>query len=323
MRGALLATIAALALAAPVQAAKPNTAKSPVSTTKPAPKPKPVGKAKDEAIPLNEELEHIVKEGETLGGIANRAQVPRVLIIEANQLQPPYAVKLGQKLILPRTRHHIVKKGETGFDIAIKYGVPFSAIAVANGLEPDAKLTAGKDLLIPSMFKTAAKPEAAAKPDAANTSESAESAPAIRLAWPIESKIRRGFAPRSKTDDNGDYHEGLDIPAQQGTAVRASAGGTVLFAGKEPERFGNLVVIDHENGWQTAYGFLSKVTVKVGETVKLHERVGLVGHAGQASRDELHFELRRANKPFDPSPYLPKAKKPEPKQDAKKAKPKA
>lgn len=120
--------------------------------------------------------------------------------------------------------------------------------------------------------------------------------------------MRRGFTPRSKTDENGDYHEGLDLPAEQGTAVRAAAAGTVLFAGKEPERFGNMVVIEHGDGWQTAYGFLAKVTVKPGDQVKQRERVGLVGHEGQASRNELHFELRRANRPVDPAQYLPKPK---------------
>jgi len=192
--------------------------------------------------------------------------------------------------------------------VAYQYGVPFGDIAVANGLDPDAKLKKGQKLLIPSVVKQAPKPAASPEPEPTVTPKDEETT-SLTLRWPLEAKVRRGFTPRSKTDDNGDYHEGLDIPATKGTAVRAAASGTVIFAGKEPERFGNLVVVEHENGWQTAYGFLSKVTVVKGDTVTAHERVGLVGHAGQASRDELHFELRRANKPVDPAPYLPKLKK--------------
>ncbi len=55
--------------------------------------------------------------------------------------------------------------------------------------------------------------------------------------------------------------------AREGTAVRASAAGKVMFAGVEPRQFGNLVVVDHGDGWQSAYAFLSRITVKEGEKV--------------------------------------------------------
>jgi murein DD-endopeptidase MepM/ murein hydrolase activator NlpD len=317
MKAALLAlaiTLAATSATSAPAAEKSKTAKSPVSTTKP-PKPDP------DLIPPEEESEHIVREGETLGGIAIRAKVPRVLIIEANRLKEPFAVKTGQRLMLPRTRTHVVKKGETGFDIAMKYGVPFDDIAVANALEMDAALKVGQTLRIPTVIAPP-KPEAKPDPKPEDKSE-AEPTEKPRLTWPLEGKIRRGFTPRGKTDATGDYHEGLDIPADPGTAARAVAGGTVLFAGKEPESFGNLVVIDHGNGWQSAYGFLSKITVKKGAPVAPHERVGLVGHTGKATRDELHFELRRANKPVDPVEFLPKPKKPAAKPSPKKPHPSA
>ena len=103
---------------------------------------------------------------------------------------------------------------------------------------------------------------------------------------------------------NPDYHDGIDIAGQVGAAVRASAGGEVVFAGEEPQSFGRLVLIDHHNGWQTAYGFLGKITVQQGDHVRAGERIGMVGHSGKAKRDELHFELRRANRPVDPVPQL-------------------
>ncbi|MEY4238884.1 MAG: hypothetical protein RL339_1485, partial [Pseudomonadota bacterium] len=80
--------------------------------------------------------EYVVKAGETLGGIANRVEVPRVLIIEANGLKAPYAVRAGQKLVIPRRRTHTVGEDETGLGIALDYGVAWSAIAAANGLDP-------------------------------------------------------------------------------------------------------------------------------------------------------------------------------------------
>lgn len=324
---------------------KSTSAKSPISKAHPA-KPDDAEDTKDaKPVAPEEESEHLVKAGETLDGIAKRAHVPRVLIIEANHLAPPYAVHAGQRLALPRTRHHVVKSGETGFDIAYRYGVPFSAIAVANGLSNDAKVKQGQTLLIPTVLKSAPKPDGGESPkkDKAAASEKLaekpgklakadtptptaattdEDAAPPRLFWPVEGKVRRGFTAREKGDATGDYHDGIDIPATAGTATRAVASGTVLFAGKEPQSFGNLVVIDHGGGWQSAYGFLGKATVAKGDTVTAHERVGLVGHSGKATRDELHFELRRANKPVDPVAFLPKVKKRLAKEDEDKPAPK-
>ena len=95
-----------------------------------AAKPAPV------ASDPKQETSHTVVAGETLGGIAQRSEVPRILIIEANGLKEPYLVREGQVLVIPRRRSHTVKAGETGFAIAMDYGVPWSAIAVANGLDP-------------------------------------------------------------------------------------------------------------------------------------------------------------------------------------------
>jgi murein DD-endopeptidase MepM/ murein hydrolase activator NlpD len=248
------------------------------------------------------ETTHKVAEGETLGGIAARAKVPRVLIAEANGLQPPFAVRLGQTLRIPRTRHHAVKPGDTGFSISMDYAVPWEQIALANNLDPQAPVKAGQDLLIPTLLDPpAAGPRTlvpAPRPAAAALAGSA--APrAARFAWPLSGPVRRGYAAGSN------YHDGIDIPAPKGTMVRAAAAGTVTFAGKEKDQFGNLVVLDHGGGWFTAYGFLSRVTVKEGAKVAAGERVGLVGDTGLAKGDELHFEVRQDGKPIDPLQQLP------------------
>lgn len=240
------------------------------------------------AAPPEEETEHVVEPGETLMGIANRARVPRVLIAEANRLKPPYALRAGQKLMIPRTRRHTVKRGETGFTIAYNYAVPWTAIATANGQNADAPIRPGQVLLIPTVIGSPARaePEAAAAP---------------RFAWPLSGPIRRGFSARGGSD----YHDGLDIRAAAGTAVRAVEAGKVIFAGDEPRQFGKLVVVDHGDGWHSAYAFLSRITVKDGDDVRKGERVGLVGSTGLAKGEELHFEIRRDNRPVDPLPRLP------------------
>lgn len=241
---------------------------------------------------------HVVAAGETLGGIAQRAKVPRVLIAEANGLTPPYSVRVGQKLNIPRTRHHTVETGDTGFSISYKYGVPWEQIAVANGMDPKKPVKLGQDLLIPTLLEPPAMMPAGrapvASPAAVPTSGKA------RFLWPVTGPVRREFRAGS------DYHDGIDITAPKGTMVRAAGAGTVKFAGNEKEQFGNLVVLDHGDGWFTAYGFLSRVTVKQGARVAAGERIGLVGSTGLAKGDELHFEVRQDGKPMDPLDELPK-----------------
>jgi len=269
-----------------IEARKPDAAK-------PAAKPAP-GNPETESY-------HLVQTGETLGGIAARAKVPRVLIAEANGLPPPHAVRVGQKLLIPRTRHHTVAAGDTGFSIAMQYGVPWEQVALANSLDPAKPVKVGQALLIPTLLDPPPSAKIPAPPPQILLAPPAAKPKAPRFAWPVSGPLRRGFAAGS------DYHDGVDITAAKGTAVRAAAAGTVKFAGKEKEQFGNLVVLDHGDGWYTAYGFLNRITVKEGANVAAGERIGMVGSSGMAKGSELHFEVRREGKPVDPLDELPSA----------------
>ena len=261
--------------------------------------------AAGEPLPAERETEHVVTAGETLMGVANRAKVPRVLIIEANGLKAPYALRTGQKLKIPRTRRHTVARGDSGFTVAYRYAVPWKDIAVANGLSEDAPLKPGQVLLIPTLIATADPAPPASAASAAASAAAATAASATKIfGWPLQGTVRRGFTARTESD----YHDGIDIRTPVGTAVRATAPGKVLFAGAEPRQFGNLVVIDHGNGWTSSYAFLSRVTVSENEDVRAGERIGLSGRTGMAKGPELHFELRRNNRPVDPAGELPEAK---------------
>lgn len=262
--------------------------------------------AEDKAPAPKSDTEHVVKPGETLGGIASRAEVPRVLIIEANGLKAPYALRAGQKLVIPRRRSHTVKDGETGFSIALDYGVPWPTIAAANAMKVDAPVRTGQKLAIPTV---AARPTTAPAPGPLQrASPSASPAaladtPAPKFAWPLSGKVRRPFLVAGAKDGP---HEGIDVLSPEGTAVRASAAGTVIFAGQGPEDYGLTVILFHGGRWTTTYSFLSKVTVKEGDPVRAGERVGLVGETGLATEPQLHFEVRRNRVPLDPVKYLPK-----------------
>lgn len=257
------------------------------------------------------ETEHLVRSGETLSGIAKRADVPRVLIIEVNGLKPPYVVKSGQKLLIPRRRDHVVGKGETSFGIAMDYGVPWSTIAAANGLDPKAKIKPGQKLTIPTVSRLPSVPEPAPAPSPTVASTSSPSTPApiplaatppTRFSWPVPGEIRRGFVGRK---GKASYHDGIDILADDGKAVRASAAGTVIFAGDGPPEYGKTVIIHHGGRWTTTYSYLGKITVKDGQKVKAGQKIGKVGHTGLATEPQLHYEIRRNRVALDPEVYLP------------------
>ena len=267
-----------------------DAAKPPKSALKTAPNPKT-------------ETSHVVQPGETLGGIADRAEVPRVLIIEANRLKAPYVVKAGQTLVIPRRRSHTVKAGETGFDIAMDYGVPWDEIAAANGLKRAAKVKPGQQLAIPTLVSgAAAVPVADASPSISTdppTGLPDTIAPAF--AWPVQGKVRRGFTAPSGSNQG---HDGIDVLADESAAVRAAAKGEVIFAGPGPQEYGLTVIVYHAGRWTTTYSYLGKITVKVGDKVRAGERIGLVGQTGLASEPQLHFEIRRNKLALDPARYL-------------------
>ena len=248
--------------------------------------------------------EWTVAPGETLGGIARKVEVPRVLIIEANALKAPFHVRIGQTLVIPRRRERVVKAGETGFSIAYDLGVPWREIATASGLDPAAPLRPGQKLIVPTPSKPA---PAAAAVRAAEDEGRAEAARAlakdapVAFAWPLEGDVRRGFTARSLPRP----HDGIDIPAEAGTAVRAAAPGKVVFAGLEPKTYGQLVILEHGKGWFSAYAKVAKVTVRKGARVRPGERLGLVGDTGSTPQTELHFEIRRKTAPVDPLLLLP------------------
>lgn len=287
-----MSRLAALALALSALAAAPLLAEDAKKTGASDPK---------------SETTHVVKAGETLGGIASRAEVPRVLIIEANGLKAPYALKAGQKLVIPRRRTHVVKAGETGFQIAMDYGVPWTAIAAANAMKPGDEVKVGQKLAIPTVSaKAVASPSPSPLPSPSASPAAMVDTPAPKFAWPLSGKVRRPFLAAGVKDGP---HEGIDVLSPEGTAVRAAAAGQVIFAGQGPEDYGMTVIVFHGGRWTTTYSFLSKVTVKEGDTVKAGERVGLVGETGMATEPQLHFEVRKNKVPLDPAKYLSKPKK--------------
>ncbi len=125
--------------------------------------------------------------------------------------------------------------------------------------------------------------------------------PAIR---PVNGWVTSGFGYR-KSPFTGlrSFHKGLDIAAKKGTPIKATADGTVTFAGTQGP-MGNMVTIDHGHGLITRYGHLHKILKERGDTVKRGEIVGEVGSTGRSTGSHLHYEVHVKGVPVNPQKYI-------------------
>ena len=98
-------------------------------------------------------------------------------------------------------------------------------------------------------------------------------------------------------------HNGLDISGSRWTPVYATANGVVTVSQRE-NGYGNLVVIDHGNGFRTKYGHLNRILVGKGEIVKRFELIGYMGSTGTATGVHVHYEVLRDGKAIDPKRFI-------------------
>jgi len=118
------------------------------------------------------------------------------------------------------------------------------------------------------------------------------------ISTPVRGTVTSNFGPRG-----GRNHDGIDIAAPAGTAVRAAACGTVSLAGQQ-SGYGNIVCITHTSQFSTCYAHLSRFGVTSGAQVQQGQVIGYVGCTGSCTGPHLHFETRVNGQPQDPRTYL-------------------
>ena len=101
----------------------------------------------------------------------------------------------------------------------------------------------------------------------------------------------------------GSTHTGIDVGAPTGTAIKAAAGGTVIFSGWKGT-LGKLIVVSHGNGIQTYYAHCSSLLVSSGATVSAGQVIAKVGSTGRSTGPHLHFEIRVNGSAIDPQRYI-------------------
>ena len=107
--------------------------------------------------------------------------------------------------------------------------------------------------------------------------------------------------PLYKVDMN---HGGIDLVAPQGSPVFASADGVVRSVTRSNKGLGNIVEVDHRNGYRTRYALLGEISVSQGRSVKRGQKIGTVGISSTTFAPHLHYEVLRGDEVQDPVHYL-------------------
>ncbi len=122
--------------------------------------------------------------------------------------------------------------------------------------------------------------------------------------WPTRGWLTSYFGKRlSPFSGRQVVHEGLDIAANTGTPIYATADGVVARVSYSPS-YGKTLVIDHGYGYRTIFGHTSKILVTSGQQIRRGDRIALVGNTGRSTGPHLHYELRLNGVPIDPRKTL-------------------
>lgn len=236
-----------------------------------------------------------VQKGDTISGITKKFGLTNIsTLIAVNDIGNVRQLAAGQKLKIPSMDglFYTVQSGNSLQGICSKFNVTMEEILDVNELETSV-LTTGQQLFIPG---------------ARMDSKQLQKAMGELFKNPLSTKYRLSsyFGPRADPFTGvRSNHTGIDMACPQGSAIMASASGTVAVSGFHPV-YGNYVIIKHSNGYQTLYGHMSKILVKKGQWISQGSRIGLVGSTGYSTGPHLHFSVYKNGRLVNPLSLIKK-----------------
>lgn len=224
---------------------------------------------------------HKIAAGETVATIANKYNLIPATLLGLNPSLKGGTMPIGSEIVIPPFNgiRVAVPSGSRWQDVAAAYGIRAEILYELNGCQKQPQ-----QVFVPGVSWTT---QANSRRDS-NYSGFA--------GYPLPAKatvgLRYGWHQNPNTGQ-AIFHSGVDLLAKVGTPVLAVDAGTVAFASTQSS-YGNLIVINHEGGRQTRYAHLKDVSVVIGNTVKVGDKIGTVGVTGRPDVDQphLHFEVR-------------------------------
>jgi LysM repeat protein len=258
--------------------------------------------------PHHELITYTVQPQDTPIGIAEKFGIKSETILGGNAYlsEEASSMQVGAiLLILPidGVLHEVVE-GETLDGLSELYGIDSEEIIayVPNNLEFPFRLYPSTQIMVPGAVREVFVWSAPSLPSRPSTSDSTGSgiAPLVQgtgtFIWPV--------AYRRITQQFWYGHGAIDIGMPEGNSVSAADTGTVTWAGWNVYGYGNLVVINHGNGYETYYGHMSNIGVFPGQVVNQGQYIGASGNSGRSSGPHLHFEIRYFNSMLGPLSIL-------------------
>lgn len=229
---------------------------------------------------------YIVRKGDTLYAIAFRHGLNFRTVARLNNIDGDYQIYPGQRLVLKPSAQKIVRES------SVK---PKKTVSTTSTVNKTTKKPVKKQAKPPRTVETRAN-----KPTVVNTPRKAQSrAGRIQWQWPSKGRLIASFKTK------GQVNKGVNLAGRKGDPVFAAASGTVVYAGNGLLGYGNLIIIDHNQNYLSAYAHNSRVLVKESDKVTGGDKIAEMGRSG-AERVMLHFEIRRDGVPVNPLKYLPK-----------------
>ena len=276
--------------------------------------------------PRQEVIKYTVLEGDTVFGIAEQFGLKPETILWGNYyvlLDDPHALQPDQELnILPVDgTYHEWQPGEGLNGISQYYGVTPEEIInyPANHLDPttigdfaNPNIQPGTWLVVPGGRREFIAWSAPLGVTRENPASARVLGPGAcdpisggavgfgTFIWPANNHYLSGFdyAPNAN-------HWGIDIAGNDGEAVFATDAGVVVYAGWNNYGYGNMIMVDHGNNFQSLYGHLSGISVGCGQSVGQGDLIGTIGNTGRSTGSHLHFEIRAISSWENPWDVLP------------------
>jgi lipoprotein NlpD len=258
---------------------------------------------------------YVVVRGDTLYGIAFRHGLDYRQLAQLNAIGPPYTIYPGQRLRLgsaapPPAAPVAASSRSTPSRVSViapivrdRTPAPVDGSAAAPAQPVSTPPTATQPTVppagSPAIVTSTPPPVQGTAPATAPATPAALPTGAPRWRWPAEGSLVATFAPNDPT------RQGINIAGNAGQPVSAAADGVVVYSGSGLIGYGELVIVKHSDEWLSAYGHNRRRLVSEGEAVKAGQQIAEMGRSG-ASRDMLHFEIRRNGRPVDPQGLLPR-----------------